>query len=50
LREILEATEKIIIEQALLENDLNVDKRARALKMPRRTLYYRMSKLNIDLV
>lgn len=50
LREILEATEKSIIEQTLLENDLNVDKSARALKMPRRTLYYRMNKLNIDLV
>lgn len=49
LREIMEATEKSIIEQALLENDLNVDRSARALKMPRRTLYYRMDKLNIDL-
>lgn len=50
LREILEATEKSIIEQVLLENDLNVDKSAQALKMPRRTLYYRMNKLGIDLV
>lgn len=50
LREILETTEKNIIEQTLLENDLNVDKSARALKIPRRTLYYRMNKLSIDLV
>lgn len=50
LREILETTEKSIIEQTLLENDLNVDKSAKALKMPRRTLYYRINKLSIDLV
>lgn len=50
LREILEATERNIIEQALIENDLHVDKSARALKISRRTLYYRMNKLQINLV
>lgn len=49
MREIMDATEKNIIEQALLENDLNVDKSARALKISRRTLYYRMNRLGINL-
>ncbi|KUG03309.1 putative two-component response regulator [hydrocarbon metagenome] len=49
LREILATTEKNIIEQALLENDLNVEQCARSLKVSRRTLYYRMSKLDVNL-
>ncbi len=49
LNEILETTEKHAIEQALVENNLNIEKCAQALKMPKRTLYYRIKKLNIDL-
>jgi transcriptional regulator with PAS, ATPase and Fis domain len=49
LREMLQALERSIIEQALLENDLNVEKCALALKVSKRTLYYRMNKLNVDL-
>ncbi len=49
LKDILAATEKNIIEQALLENDLNVEKCAQSLKLSRRTLYYRMSKLDVNL-
>jgi two-component system response regulator AtoC len=49
LREILERTEKSIIQQALLENDLNIEKCAKALRISKRTLYYRINKLGIDL-
>jgi len=49
LREMVENTERNVIRQALLENDLNVDQCARALRVSRRTLYYRLKKLGIDL-
>lgn len=49
LREMVENTERNIIRQALLENDLNVDQCARDLRVARRTLYYRLKKLGIDL-
>lgn len=49
LKEILETTEKHAIEQALIENNLNIEECAQALKMPKRTLYYRIKKLDIDL-
>lgn len=49
IREMLEALERSIIEQALLENDLNVEKCAQVLKISKRTLYYRMKKLNVNL-
>jgi transcriptional regulator with PAS, ATPase and Fis domain len=49
LRNILETTEKNVIKQALLENNLNIEECAKVLKIPVRTLYYRINKLKIDL-
>ena len=49
LKEILETTERNIIQQVLLENDLDIEKSAIALKVSKRTLYYRISKANVDL-
>ncbi len=49
LKQILERTEISVIQQALLENDLNVKACAKALKMSQRTLYYRIDKLGIGL-
>jgi transcriptional regulator with PAS, ATPase and Fis domain len=49
IREMLAALEHNIIEQSLLENDLNVEKCAQTLKVSKRTLYYRMKKLNVNL-
>lgn len=49
LKEILQTTEKDIIEQALLENNLNIEESAKALKIPVRTLYYKINKLKISL-
>ncbi|MEA1960843.1 MAG: sigma-54 dependent transcriptional regulator [Bacillota bacterium] len=49
LKGILETMEKNTIEQVLLENNLNIEECARALKMPVRTLYYRINKLEINL-
>lgn len=49
LKEILHTTEKNAIEQALLENDLNIEDCAKSLKIPVRTLYYKINKLGISL-
>jgi transcriptional regulator with PAS, ATPase and Fis domain len=49
LKEILHTTEKNTIEQALLENDLNIEDCAKSLKIPVRTLYYKINKLGISL-
>lgn len=49
LRQMLDSTEKRLIQQALLENDMNIDKCAEALKISRRTLYYRLKQFEIDL-
>lgn len=50
LKEIVETTERNVIQQALLENDLNIEKCAQALRVSKRTLYYRIKRLGIDLV
>lgn len=49
LKEILQTTEKDIIEQALIDNNLSIEECAKALKIPVRTLYYRINKLKINL-
>lgn len=50
LKEIVETTERNVIQQALLENDLNIEKCAQALRVSKRTLYYRIKRLGINLV
>ncbi|MDR2502842.1 MAG: sigma-54 dependent transcriptional regulator, partial [Deltaproteobacteria bacterium] len=49
LKQMLDNAEKRLIQQALLENDMNIDKCARMLKISRRTLYYRLKQFDIDL-
>lgn len=49
LKDIMEAAEKDTILNALMENNHNIEECAKALKIPKRTLYYRIKKLNIDL-
>ncbi len=49
LKEVLQTTEKNTIEQSLLENNLNIEDCARSLKIPVRTLYYKINKLGISL-
>lgn len=49
LKDILNATEKSAIEQSLLENNLDIGACAKSLHISRRSLLYRMKKLNITL-
>lgn len=48
LKEMLRMVERDIIQQALKENDMDVSKAAVKLKIPLRTLYYRIKKLEIE--
>lgn len=49
LKDAVEKTEQMIIEQALVDSDFNIDKCAETLKISRRTLYYRINKFDIDI-
>ncbi len=47
LNDLLSQYEKKIISQSLFNNDYNISKTAKKLKIPRQTLYYKMDKLGI---
>lgn len=47
LKEILEDTERALIEEALKRSNYNITQAAELLKIPRQTLQYRMQKLNL---
>lgn len=49
LKEMLQEVERQIIMQALSECNANINQAARRLQVPVRTLYFRMSKLNLPL-